>query len=61
MLTFRRRVCVCYYLQNLRLLNLRYDAIQEEYITMIATEVGMIPASSVPVILREYNTGPSLL
>jgi translation initiation factor eIF-2B subunit delta len=48
-------------LPNLRLLNLRYDALAEKYITMIATEVGMIPASSVPVILREYNVcGPAL-
>lgn len=40
-------------LPNLRLLNLRYDAVAERHITMIATEVGMIPPSSVPVILRE--------
>eukprot|EP00213_Chloropicon_mariensis_P001010 CAMPEP_0197482912 /NCGR_PEP_ID=MMETSP1309-20131121/56610_1 /TAXON_ID=464262 /ORGANISM="Genus nov. species nov., Strain RCC998" /LENGTH=330 /DNA_ID=CAMNT_0043025485 /DNA_START=534 /DNA_END=1527 /DNA_ORIENTATION=- len=49
-------------LPNLRLLNLRYDALADRYITMIATEMGMIPPSSVPVILREYNTmGPNLL
>ena len=47
-------------LPNLRLLNLRYDALAEKYITMIATEVGMIPASSVPVILREYGSTPIL-
>ncbi|QDZ22596.1 subunit delta of translation initiation factor eIF-2B [Chloropicon primus] len=45
-------------LPNLRLLNLRYDALAEKFITMIATEVGMIPPSSVPVILREYNAFP---
>jgi translation initiation factor eIF-2B subunit delta len=48
--------CVC--LQNvnrLGLLNLKYDAMPAEYVTMIVTEFGMIPPTSVPVILREYQ------
>lgn len=33
----------------------RYDITPPEYITMIITEVGMIPPSSVPVVLREVR------
>jgi translation initiation factor eIF-2B subunit delta len=39
---------------NLYLLNPTYDAMPAEFVTMIITEVGMVPPSSVPVILREY-------
>jgi len=35
--------------------NLTYDAMPAEYITMIITEFGMIPPTSVPVIVREYR------
>ena len=42
-------------LDNLRLLNLMYDAITAKYVTMIVTEIGLVPTSSVPVILREYG------
>ncbi|GAX82182.1 hypothetical protein CEUSTIGMA_g9610.t1 [Chlamydomonas eustigma] len=35
------------------LLNLKYDAMPAEYVTMIVTEFGSIPPTSVPVILRE--------
>lgn len=34
-------------------LNLLYDAMPCEYISMICTEFGSLPPSSVPVILRE--------
>lgn len=38
---------------NLDLLNLKYDLMPAEYVSMLVTEVGKIPASSVPVILRD--------
>lgn len=41
--------------QRLGLLNLKYDAMPAEYVTMVVTEFGMIPPTSVPVILREYQ------
>ncbi len=39
--------------QQLGLLNLKYDAMPCEYVTMIVTEFGSVPPTSVPVILRE--------
>lgn len=39
----------------LALLNLKYDAMPSEYVSMVVTEFGMIPPSSVPVILREFS------
>ncbi|KAJ8752355.1 hypothetical protein K2173_003991 [Erythroxylum novogranatense] len=39
----------------LQLLNLMYDITPSEYISMIITDFGMIPPSSVPVIAREYG------
>lgn len=41
---------------NLKLLNLNYDLTPIEYLSVIITEVGMIPPTSVPVILREQNS-----
>ncbi|XP_062116907.1 uncharacterized protein LOC133830846 isoform X2 [Humulus lupulus] len=41
--------------ENLQLLNLLYDATPSDYITMIVTDYGMIPPTSVPVIVREYR------
>lgn len=40
---------------RLGLLNLKYDAMPADYVTMIVTEFGMVPPSSVPVILREWG------
>ncbi|KAJ8567187.1 hypothetical protein K7X08_019395 [Anisodus acutangulus] len=40
---------------NLQLLNLIYDATPSDYVSMIITDYGMIPATSVPVIVREYR------
>lgn len=37
------------------LLNLTYDAMPAEYVSLIVTELGAIPPTSVPVILREYQ------
>ena len=39
----------------MRLLNLVYDVTPPEYVTMIVTEVGLLPPTSVPVVLREYR------
>ncbi|CAL1354679.1 unnamed protein product [Linum trigynum] len=40
---------------NLQLLNLMYDATPADYVSMIVTDYGMIPPTSVPVIVREYR------
>ena len=41
---------------NLKLLNLNYDLTPIEFLSTVITEVGMIPPTSVPVILREQNS-----
>ncbi|GMI75484.1 hypothetical protein like AT5G38640 [Hibiscus trionum] len=41
--------------ENLQLLNLKYDATPSDYISVIVTDYGMIPPTSVPVIVREYR------
>ena len=43
-------------IRNLKLLNLVYDLTPTEYISAIITEVGMIPPTSVPVIIREMDS-----
>jgi len=43
--------------KGLYLLSILYDVTPREYIDMIVTEFGMIPPTSVPVILREYTHG----
>ncbi|KYQ99844.1 eIF2B GDP-GTP exchange factor [Tieghemostelium lacteum] len=40
---------------NLKLLNLMYDVTPVELIHMVITEYGMVPPTSIPVILREYR------
>ncbi|XP_010440992.1 PREDICTED: translation initiation factor eIF-2B subunit delta-like isoform X3 [Camelina sativa] len=40
---------------NLQFLNLMYDATPSDYISMIITDYGMVPPTSVPVIVREYQ------
>nr|POF09581.1 isoform 3 of translation initiation factor eif-2b subunit delta [Quercus suber] len=40
--------------ENLQLLNLIYDATPSDYVSMIVTDYGMVPPTSVPVIVREY-------
>jgi translation initiation factor eIF-2B subunit delta len=39
---------------SLSLLNISYDLTPKEFITVVVTDVGMIPATSVPVIIREF-------
>jgi translation initiation factor eIF-2B subunit delta len=38
-----------------KLLNLNYDLIPTEFVTMVVTEIGVIPPTSVPVVVREYQ------
>ncbi|KAL6067137.1 Translation initiation factor eIF-2B subunit delta [Balamuthia mandrillaris] len=40
---------------HLKLLNLLYDVTPATFLTMVCTEVGMIPPTSVPVVIREYH------
>ncbi|RLO12151.1 hypothetical protein DYB28_002170 [Aphanomyces astaci] len=42
-------------LPNLKLLNLVYDLTPMEYVSMVVTEIGMIPPTSIPAIIREYR------
>jgi translation initiation factor eIF-2B subunit delta len=42
---------------RLRLLNLTYDCTPADYVTAIITELGMLPPTSVPVVLREQQSG----
>lgn len=41
-------------------LSLVYDAMPSDFVTLIVTEFGLIPPTSVPVILREYRQEPAL-
>ena len=41
---------------NLSLLNIEYDATPAEFVTVVVTEVGLLPPTSVPVVLREHRT-----
>ncbi|CAK0784430.1 hypothetical protein CVIRNUC_007634 [Coccomyxa viridis] len=45
---------------HLGVLNLIYDAMPSDFVTLIVTEFGLIPPTSVPVILREYRQEPAL-
>ena len=49
-----------YRLLPAELLNLMYDAMPCDYVTLIITEVGAIPPTSIPVVLREYRTEPKM-
>jgi len=40
--------------KNLKLLHLAHDVTPASFVTLVVTEVGMIPPTSVPVVLREY-------
>mmetsp|Transcript_12621 Transcript_12621/g.18889 ORF Transcript_12621/g.18889 Transcript_12621/m.18889 type:complete len:567 (+) Transcript_12621:51-1751(+) len=40
--------------KNLKLLNLTYDLTPADFVSMVITEVGQIPVTSVPVVLREH-------
>lgn len=40
---------------NLHVLNLMYDVTPAKYISLVITEIGLIPCTSAPVIWREYK------
>lgn len=40
---------------NLTILNLAYDLTPNDFVDMVITEIGIIPPSSVPVVIREYS------
>eukprot|EP00658_Telonema_sp_P-2_P047017 TRINITY_DN3547_c0_g2_i1.p1 TRINITY_DN3547_c0_g2~~TRINITY_DN3547_c0_g2_i1.p1 ORF type:complete len:147 (+),score=38.26 TRINITY_DN3547_c0_g2_i1:162-602(+) len=40
---------------DLRLLNLTYDITPVNLVTMVITEVGNLPPTAVPVVIREYH------
>lgn len=40
--------------EQVRAVSLVYDVMPAEYVTMVVSEVGMIPVTSVPVVLREH-------
>jgi translation initiation factor eIF-2B subunit delta len=40
---------------NLKLLNIMYDLTPSEFVSGIVTEMGILPPTSVAVILREMN------
>ena len=42
-------------LDSLNLLNLIYDVTPSDFVSMVITEIGMIPCTSVPVVLRVKN------
>lgn len=39
---------------DLKLVNILYDVTSPEHVSMVISEVGMIPVTSIPVVLREY-------
>ncbi len=41
---------------NLKLLNVLYDVTPPEFISLVISEIGLIPVTSIPVVLREYNS-----
>jgi len=41
--------------ENLHILNLKYDITPSDYVSMLITDYGMLPPTSVPVIVREYR------
>ena len=43
---------------NLRISHSLHDIIPAKFVSMIITEIGMIPCTSVPVVLREYRPFP---
>jgi translation initiation factor eIF-2B subunit delta len=43
------------------LLNLAYDLLPADFVTVVVTEMGAVPATSVAVILREAQRDSALL
>lgn len=40
---------------KLHVINLAFDVTPPDFIDMVVTEIGCIPCTSVPVIIREYD------
>eukprot|EP00111_Clytia_hemisphaerica_P003410 TCONS_00009735-protein len=47
-------------IKSLYLLNLVYDVTPSSFVDMVVTEIGMIPCTSVPVVLRVKNTNDGI-
>lgn len=45
---------------SLKLLNILYDVTPSEYVTVVITEIGLIPVTSIPVVLREYSSSTAM-
>lgn len=43
------------FVPSLKLLNLRYDLTPIKYVTLVITEFGFLPPTSVPVLIREMT------
>ena len=43
-------------MKNLYVLNLMLDVTPSDFVDMVVTELGMIPCTSVPVVLRVKNS-----
>lgn len=43
-------------LPSLHILNPLYDATSPHFLTVVITEIGLIPPTSIPVVLREYSS-----
>ncbi|CAD5119028.1 DgyrCDS7678 [Dimorphilus gyrociliatus] len=43
-------------MENLYLLNILYDVTPPDLVSLVITEIGMLPCTSVPVVLRVHNT-----
>ena len=48
-------------IRDLKLLNLYYDVTPSKFVSMVISEVGLIPSTSAPTVLREPNFGLGLL
>ncbi len=49
---WRNKVTTTTHKPNLRLLNLAYDVVPPELVSAVVTELGILPTTSVPVVLR---------
>lgn len=47
-------------IDSLKLLNILYDVTPSEYVTVVITEIGLIPVTSIPVVLREYSSSTAM-
>lgn len=43
-------------IDGLDMVSMKYDVIPCKYISLLVTEIGLMPSSTVPVIIREFET-----